>query len=534
MSKKRAITLLILVFAMSLWAAGCGLSNSNSNRGEPDESVFSAVDSYITNQMKAENIPGLAIGIVKDNRIIYLKGYGKAEPSGQSVTFDTPFVIGSTSKSITALAVMQLVEAGKIELDAPVQRYIPSFRVVAPQPSTNELPMNGDLFKDVSSSITVRHLLNQTSGLSQSTAYKTAFSDYNGDDALEQSARYYTEGAELKHPVGQTYEYSNGNYIILGLIVERVSGQSYESYVKEHIFTPLSMRNTFTSQEEAKKHGMATAYRRWFGFSIPYDAPYNRGDIPAGYIISTAEDMSHYLISQLEGGRYKNVSVLSPSGVNMMQMEPIPGTYAMGWESAEISGIPVIGHAGGTPGFQTHIWLDTEQHLGVIVLANVLSVLDAFPKTEITTATHLASGVMSLMQNKPLPDQGWGPMQMYWIVNAVVLLLSVWLVFSLIRVPIRYQRLSKNTVSGQCPLPRRVTIVFLLHFIWPGAVLLTAASGVALWKVLLLFQPDLIIWLTVIAIIIFLKGLIEIGLLIKTFKGKCSCCNQCQTGQMRS
>ena len=504
--------LILASITISLWMMGYGLSTSQTyQENKNGSSIFLAVDTYIMNEMKAEKLPGIAIGIVKDNQIIYLKGYGKTDPSGRPVKKSTPFVIGSMTKSFTAMAVMQLVEAGKIDLDATVQTYIPSFRAIS-SPEDSE--------KNVSSTITIRHLLNQTSGISGSDAYKTAFFTYNGDDALEKTAMYYTEGLQLKHPVGKIYEYSNGNYIILGLIVQRVSGQSYESYVKDHIFTPLSMHKTFTSQEEAIQNRMAMGYRRWFGLSVPYKAKYNRGDLPAGFIISSAEDMSHYLISQLAGGRYGKVSVLSQAGINLMHTEPVPGTYAMGWEPGEVSGIPVIGHAGGTPGFQSHMWLDTKQNIGVVVLTNVISVLDAIPKTNITTATHIASGIMSLIKDKPLPDKVMGPTQIYWIVNIVLFLLSLWLIISLVSLTKRYQKLYERSISGESLLLRHFFIVLILDFSWTGAVLLTVAAGIPLWKVLKLFQPDLIIWLTVVAIIILLKGIVEMVLLFRIFKRK--------------
>lgn len=113
-----------------------------------EDSVFSKVDAYIAREMKRQHLPGLAAGIVKDDRILYLKGYGHADSSGRPVTPDTPFGLGSISKSITAMAVLQLAEIGKIDLDAPIQSYI----------STK---FNG------AESITVRQLLNQTSGFSQ-------------------------------------------------------------------------------------------------------------------------------------------------------------------------------------------------------------------------------------------------------------------------------------------------------------------------------------------------------------------------------
>ena len=113
---------------------------------------FTAIDAYIRKQMKGARIPGLALGIVHDGRPVHLRGFGRADDSGRAFTAQTPFFIGSNSKSFTALAVMQLAEAGKVDLDAPVQRCIPWFRVADPE---------------ASALITVRHLLNQTSGLTE-------------------------------------------------------------------------------------------------------------------------------------------------------------------------------------------------------------------------------------------------------------------------------------------------------------------------------------------------------------------------------
>ena len=111
---------------------------------------FTAVDAYIRRQMKDARIPGLALGIVRDGHLVHLRGFGRADEGGRAVTPRTPFFIGSISKSFTALAVMQLAEAGRVDLDAPVQRCIPWFRVADP---------------DASAQVTVRHLPNQTSGL---------------------------------------------------------------------------------------------------------------------------------------------------------------------------------------------------------------------------------------------------------------------------------------------------------------------------------------------------------------------------------
>src|SRR5213592_4392358 len=97
--------------------------------GAPD---FAAIDRYIESQMQAARLPGLALGIVQGDQIVHLRGFGRADPTGRAVTSQTPFVLASVSKSLTALAIMQLVEAGKVELDAPVQRYLPAFQVADP------------------------------------------------------------------------------------------------------------------------------------------------------------------------------------------------------------------------------------------------------------------------------------------------------------------------------------------------------------------------------------------------------------------
>ena len=120
--------------------------------GAAPEPSFTAIDEYVRRQMKDARIPGLALGIVRDGHTVHLRGFGRADESGGPFTPQTPFFIGSTSKSFTALAVMQLAEAGKVDLDAPVQRYIPWFQVADPEASAQ---------------ITVRHLLNQTSGLTE-------------------------------------------------------------------------------------------------------------------------------------------------------------------------------------------------------------------------------------------------------------------------------------------------------------------------------------------------------------------------------
>jgi CubicO group peptidase (beta-lactamase class C family) len=225
---------------------------------------FAAIDRFVRSEMDAQRIPGLALGIVHGDRIVHVRGFGEADSSGRAVSPETPFIIGSLSKSVTSLAVMQLVEAGKVDLDASVQRYIPWFRVAG---------------EEASARITVRHLLNHTSGLSTKTGRSFQGNGDTSDGALERAVRKLRT-VQLTMPVGATYQYSTINYSVLGLVVQTVSGQSYERYIQEHIFGPLDMGHSFTSEADAEPQGLATGHHYWFGRPAAADLPYNRGLLP--------------------------------------------------------------------------------------------------------------------------------------------------------------------------------------------------------------------------------------------------------------
>src|SRR6266498_1629286 len=220
----RRIVLACLALAVCLTAARAGAAPAPSPRASPD---FAAIDAYVESQMREQRIPGLALGIVQGDQIVHLKGFGVADPSGRAVTPQTPFQIASISKSFTALAVMQLVDAGKLDLDAPVQRYLPVFRVADP---------------DAAARITVRQLMTQTSGFSRASENVFLGGSDTSADALERRVRALSTH-QLNRPVGSTYEYTAVNAWVLGLLVQTVSGQSFEDYVQQHIFAPLDMRN---------------------------------------------------------------------------------------------------------------------------------------------------------------------------------------------------------------------------------------------------------------------------------------------------
>lgn len=202
----------------------------------------------------------------KDN-VLFQETYGKCD------NIDTPFIIGSMSKSFTALAIMQLVEEGKIHLDSPITEYIDT----------------SEWFIDCVNChrITVRNLLNQTSGI---TTYQTF-------GKLKCTNSY------------GSHVYSNANYGLLGLIIEAVSGMTYEEYVTKNIFNPLGMEHSAASLEKSEENGLIDGYRNYFGIFAAGEPDYpgkiTNGtwtNVPAGYLSSSASDMGKYLQMYLNGG----------------------------------------------------------------------------------------------------------------------------------------------------------------------------------------------------------------------------------------
>jgi len=469
-------------------------------------SFFSEVDAYIAREMKRQRLPGLALGIVQGDRILYLKGYGQADSSGRPVTPETPFGLGSIGKSITAMAVLQLAETGKIDLDAPIQRYIPT-------------KYKGAEF------ITVRQLLNQTSGFSQISTFSNTLASVNDQyqDAIEKNALSYAE--KFLKQTKQTenpYTYSNANYVLLGYIVQRVSGQSYGDYVKEHIFSPLSMHDSYVTLDEAAAHGLATPYRRIFGYNVAYDGPfvYIAGDAPAGYMYTSAKDMSHYLIAQMNGARFENDSVLTSESIRLMQTEPVPGTYAMGWSSDYINGLRVIGSPGGSLGFQAQAFMVPEQQLGVIVFANALDAIDAaWPDTHVITTTHIASGVINILNEQPIGESGLSISQKYLLVNGLIFILSTWLLYTTARTAKRCLGPWSPDNSGHTEISLKVISRIVLDFAGLFIILLLSMTQVVpIWHMATIFQPDVILWLKIMTVLMALKGSMEIIRLVRSIR----------------
>ena len=454
-SRPIAIRVLVAV-ACGIALAVLGATVAVADDG-PD---LAAIDRYVRSEMEAQRIPGLALGIVHGDRIVHVQGFGHADRAGRQVTPETPFLIGSVTKSFTALAIMQLSEAGQVQLDAPVQRYLPWWRVADP---------------DASTEVTVRHLLYQVSGLSKATGNAYATSGDTHDSALEDRVRALRD-AELTQPVGTTWQYSNANYWTLGMIVQAVSGQSYETYIQQHIFDPLQMGNSYTSGTEAVQNGLPTGHRYWYGFPVASELPFDRGGLGSAGLSSSAEDMTRYLGLYLNQGRYGTTPLVSPAGAAELQRAGVPTgqdgvSYAMGWDVGQIHGTTTISHDGS--GFDSHanVVLIPDRGWGVVVMENGENSPDEFFGSRRMTGIAYGVAGMLIGEESPAPSS---PSRSLWVVYGVVLGILAIQVAGMVRSvrTIRtWQTVPSRRPTGALRIGLRVGLPLLVSWTWALLVL---------------------------------------------------------------
>jgi CubicO group peptidase (beta-lactamase class C family) len=428
-----------------------------------------AIDAFLKSRVAAYHIPGLSIAIVKDNQVVMLRGYGEARP-GQPMTPQTQLYLGSVTKSFTALAVMQLVERGKLELDAPVQRYLPWFKVADPAASAQ---------------ITVRHLLNHTSGLS-------AAGDPNASDyppTLTDQVKAM-QNARLTAPVGAQFQYYNQNYRVLGLLIEQVSGQSYGDYMRANILGPLEMNSTVAQPADAPN--LAQGHGQAFGFPLPRAQAFCPAALPSGYLISNAEDMAHYMLALLDDARYQDRQLVKPETLAQIFTLPsgIKSEYGMGWLIAQDRMFGTFYyHSGALENFHAEVLLLPAQRIGMAVLANQSGAIPML----MTWPNILLNGIGELISGRPPKSS-----LLTWVVLLLMVVAGTDLVFGLFRLGRLFKRAGQ--IARQ---PRRWQwLKALLNLVIPLVVLLGLPAAANLffgekgdWRQAFDLLPDVTIWL---------------------------------------
>ena len=439
--------------------------------------LFAAVDQYVLEQMHDGRVPGLALAIVHDGRIVHARGFGVADPRGHPVTPETPFILGSLSKLFTAVAVLQLVDQGRIQLDAPVQQYLPWFDVRDHR---------------ASSRITIRELLNHTSGIPRSAGLQLV----RGEDAVTRAQQERLMAhVRLRHAPGTAFEYSNANYWLLGLVVEAVAGTSYAPYVQSHIFAPLDLTGSFTSEADARRAGLAEGHRVWFGVPRPENLPFYWRELAVGYLISDANDMARVLIAQSEPA-IAGAGVLSAQSLREMQTPPRGMPYAMGWLAATIDRVPVLWHTGAVANYHGDMLLIPSAGWGVVQLANT---------NNFALEGQLSAGIQGiaalLLGFEPPPISWPGFRTSYTLIALACVLWLAWRVVQLIRLPAWRRSTFAPGGPARVPSLRHPTRVLIDPGVSLGllaAVPLLVGSPLSTLR---WFVPDLTDWMIVNAIV---------------------------------
>jgi CubicO group peptidase (beta-lactamase class C family) len=351
-------------------------------------SDFSALDEVIAAQMSKHGLPGVALAIIENGEIVYLKGYG-VDGTGRPMTAQTQMLIGSQSKSFTALAVAQLAEAGKLDLNAPVQAYIPWFRVAD---------------EEASRRITLDHLLHHTSGLSDS-----GFSVILPPETTPEQAVRSLAQAQLTAPVGSKHQYFNLGYSVLSYIIEIVSGQSYAETIARNILSPLGMDDSTADPFHAP--GLAPGYTRLFGFPVAKREQIPVYGVGEGFIVSTAEDMARYAIAFQGDG----AGLVSPAMLKHI-LTPGLGSYGLGWYIYD--GGEKIVHGGANQTFRTEVNLYPPQKRAFVLLTNQGHQVDHF-----VSAGQLTASVEAILLDRTPPPltEGWSVKRMGWGLGLFVL-----------------------------------------------------------------------------------------------------------------
>ena len=477
-----------VVLLLSAAGAAAGTAQVPDHRAVGAVPAAGSVEQVLRDRLAASAVPGAAFVVVHREGTSYAGGVGRTADGG-AVTARTPFVIGSTSKSFTALAVMQLVDEGVVDLDAPVRRYIPELRLA-----------NGQ----ATDSITVRHLLQQTSGLPAVAGGPVLASAEDGSTA---DAVRELVGVELSGAPGTRWQYANANYVLAGLVVERASGLPYPDYLQRRIVQPLGVTGSFAAIEPARDAGLARGHRFWFGLPVASGPVFRPGLLAAGYLISTTEDLGRYLRMYLQNGRAADgARIVSAQGLQTMlapgpdaQLGPWadgpPTRYAMGWFVGGPWREPALLHPGDSPDSSAMITVLPDRGIAV---ATLVAAGHELPVPGSPAATdRISRNVVDIVVDEPVAT-GTSLRSFYAVFDLLVLGLwtaAGWSLHRAVGVLRRRTGPPRRLSAGGGVLSRAVLVAALLALpIWAGF----GWSGLQVWA------PDL--WLVLLVLIALLTA----------------------------
>ncbi len=330
------------------------------------------IEKYIESARTKHEVPGLAVAIVKDGKVLMSKGFGTLEKGGkQNVDGNTLFAIASNTKAFVSSSIAKLVSEGKIGWDDKVVDYLPYFALYDPY---------------VTEEVTIRDLL----------CHRVGLGTFSGDAIWYKSELSAEEVIKKVKNVPQAYSfrggygYSNLMFITAGEVIKKVTGLTWEEYVKQNFFSPLGMSRTITTISDLEAKGnYATPHKTYLGESTPIE--WTRWDNmgAAGGVISSTSDMAQWMIMNLNSGVFKDKEILDKNQQNTLwtlhnnynlsigAKEFLPGRhfagYGLGWGLQDYYGRMIVSHGGGYDGMYSRVAMMPDEKIGVVVLTNSMS-----------------------------------------------------------------------------------------------------------------------------------------------------------------
>jgi CubicO group peptidase (beta-lactamase class C family) len=375
------LILAFIYFSHQLWA-----------QDAPDR-FKSQLQPIIEQVIEQVRTPGLAIAVVHDQKVVYTAGFGvrNLENKDNKITPQSLFHMASITKPFVATAVMQLVEKGKIDLDSPVVKYLPYFRLNDERHAT----------------IKVRQILSHVSGMPDVRDYEWDKPQYD-DGALERYVRSLSNQSLIAAP-GAGFRYSNMAYEVLGDLIAKVSGMTFEDYVRIHILEPLGMKSSTLLVKQADPSLLTSPHvGSSSGTVVSKIFPYNRMHSPSSTLYSNALDMSRWIMANLNRGELEGKRILKDFTYDIM-WKPAGDQWqhiGISWFLGEYRGHRTISHSGGDTGFLSNLVMIPDRSIAVVVMANS-DREDLRPVTNAALDVALGFKPAPIIVRKPgIPDIG--------------------------------------------------------------------------------------------------------------------------------
>lgn len=349
--------------------------------------VAEALDRFITREVQAKHLPALSVALVDDQSIVWAKGFGFADPDRRvPATAETVYRVGSVSKLFTDLAIMQLVEQGMLDLDAPVDRYLPDFKPANP----------------FDKPITLRQLMAHRSGLVREPPVGNYFDPTN--PTLAETVRSLNR-TTLVYPPESRIKYSNAGIAVVGYVLEVTQKERFPAYLQRKVLAPMGLsRSSFEATPELMRD-LAAAYM-WTYEGRQFEAPtFPLGMAPAGSLCATVLDLGRFLTVLFNGGRGPGGQVVRAETVRQMWTPQFAKAdekrgFGIGFHLSEFDGRRRVGHGGAVYGFATSLEALPEEKLGVVVVTS----RDVANAVTGRIADLALSYLLAVREGKPLPS----------------------------------------------------------------------------------------------------------------------------------